>query len=304
MQPGARRFIRRGRERLVDQCLPERLVGLEDGQQPGDARAQRPVGQPLERLAQDRDAVLVDRPVGPDLGEPERGPRQRLGVAVAAGRGRGLRVAPARGLDVTGGDRRVGEREHRVAALRGRRLGTQRQRLQGLRIVRRGLGMAERRARLVRGLERRLPRQLRIGAGTRRGQRVVRDLRRRHVRARVPAHDQRGGDGLVQRAPAGLGQRLAHGVAHEPWANANCPGAGLRTSPAAVPRSTAAAAAARETPAARTRSGIVKRPATAPTSSTAHASSPSRSTRRRTTSRTRVGTPSSPASSSRTSSAT
>ena len=76
--------------------------------------------------------------------------------------------------------------------------------------------MAERRARLARGLERRLPRGLRVGAGARRGERVVGDLRGGDVGARVAAHDQGGGDGLVHRAAPLLGQRLADRVADDP----------------------------------------------------------------------------------------
>ena len=191
-------------------------------------------------------------PYGMDLREPERGLGHRVRVAVAARAGRGLRVAAARALDVARRERRLGEREHRRAALRRGRLGAEGDRLERLRVVRRGLGVPERRGGLARGLERRLPGGLRVRAGARGGQRVVGDLRRGDVGARVAADDQRGGHRLVDRAAPLLGQRLADGVADDPVREARSARPARRqTRPDASPRSTAAAAAARGTPAAR-----------------------------------------------------
>jgi hypothetical protein len=76
------------------------------------------------------------------------------------------------------------------------------------------LGVAERRGRLAGGLERGLPRRLRVGAGARGGQRVMAICaaatsapasRRRAARRRPPRAARRGA----------LGQRLADGVAHD-----------------------------------------------------------------------------------------
>ena len=215
-QPRARGLVVGGRQRLVDQRLAAPLLRPEDRQQPGHADLQRAVLEPFERLAEQRHALLVDRAVRADLGEPERGLGQRLGIAVAAGGGRGLREPPARLFDVAGADRRLGQVEHRLAALGGRRLGTEGERLERVRVMGGGLGVAERGARLARGLERHLPRGLRLGAGAGRGERVVGDLGGGDVGARVAAHDQRVGHRLVDRAAPLLGQRLADRVAHDP----------------------------------------------------------------------------------------
>ena len=213
----------RHRLRLVDQRLAPRLVGLEDRQQARDPRPRRALREPLERLAEQRDALLVDGAVGPDLGEAERGAGERVRVAVAAGGGRGLRVAPAGGLDVARREGRVGEVEQGRAALGRGCLGAQRERLERLRVVRGGLGVAERRCRLARGVERGLPRRLRVAAGPGGGERVVGDLRGGDVGARVAAHDQGGGDRLVDLAPSRLGERLADRVADDPVREAELP---------------------------------------------------------------------------------
>ncbi len=214
------------RQRGVDQLLAALLVGLEDRQQPGHARPLGAVGlrQPLERLAEQFHALGVHRAVRADLREPERGAGHPAGVAVAAGGGRGLGVAAAAGLDVAGGEGGLGEREQRRAALGGGRLGAERERLQRFGVVRRRLGVAERGGRLAGGVQRRLPRGLRIGAAARGGERVVGDLGRGHVRARVPAHGQRRRDGLVQRAAPLRGQPLEHRVADDPVREREMPG--------------------------------------------------------------------------------
>ena len=233
---------RRGRVRLVDQRLAPRLVGLEDREQAGDARPQRAVvRQPLQRLAEQRHALLVDGAVRPHLGEAERGAGERVGVAVAAGGGRGLRVAPAGGLDVARGEGRVREVEQRRAALGRGRLGAERERLERLRVVRGGLGVPERgtppRAPPpapppTRAAGRR-PRARRPGRGGRSA--------RRDVGARVAAHDQG-----ATRPPRGSPRAALRAAPRAPRRGRcrartrSAPAAAATTSPAAVPRSSAA----------------------------------------------------------------
>ena len=291
------------------------LVGLEDRKQAGHARAQGAVGvrQPLERLAEQRHALGVDRAVGADLREPERGAGQRVGVAVAPRGGRGLGVAAAAVLDVAGGEGRLGQRQQRRAALGGGRLGAERERLERLGVV--AAASAWPSAAAASRAASSAASQAGCGSAPARAAASAwwaiwaagtsAPASRRTVSAEATASCS---------APRRCaGQRLAHGVADDPVGEREVPGGLARavTSPADVPRSSAAATTARETPAARTRSAIVKRPATAPTSSTAHTSGRadrSGGARRRARARARASRASSPirpsAAISRTNSAT
>ena len=301
VQPGERALVAqpsRHRLRLVDQRLAARLVGLEDRQQARDPRARRALREPLERLAEQRDALLVDGAVGPHLGEAERGAGERVRVTVAAGGGRGLRVAPAGGLDVARRERRVGEVEQGRAALGGGCLGAQRERLQRLGVVRGGLGVAEARCRLARGVERGLPGRLRVAAGARGGERVVGDLRGGDVGAGVAAHDQGRGDRLVDLAPssprrAPRGRRRGRSRGRSRTAPARAARRGPRRSRGRPRRPPAGARDARrpdevgDREAARDRAdlehaaGVVAEPLDAPADDLAHPGRDERARRRR-----------------------
>ena len=166
---------------------------------------------------------------------------------------------------------------------RGGRLGAERDRLERVGVVARGLGVAERRRRLARRLERRVPGRLRIGADRgRRRARGGRSAPRRRRRRRRGGRAARRATASCSARAARTGQRLADGVAHDRVREREVPGrVGVGDDHAAPTRRARPPPPppTRGTPEARTRSAIVKRPATAPASSTGAVSGPSRSTR-------------------------